>query len=74
MTAEENFDMLRRILDEPDMAKEFLKYLDFDFGKKEFGEFVMKYYPEEKYDKFDRLLESDKARIYLLSLQKEQEL
>jgi hypothetical protein len=66
--------MLRRILDEPDMAKEFLKYLDFDFGKKEFGEFVIKYYPEEKNNDFERLSDSDKARIYLLALHKEQEL
>jgi hypothetical protein len=75
MTSEENFELLRKILEDSEMAKEFLKYLDFDFDKKEFGEFVRRYLKEYgKGMEVGGLGDSDKAKIYLMALEKEEEL
>jgi len=50
LTSSDYFELLKKLLEDPNISKEFFKSLNFDFTSKEFKEFVSKEFPEESKD------------------------
>lgn len=73
LTPGDYFELLKKLLEDPNISKEFFKSLNFDFTSKEFKDFVSKEFPEESKEiDLQNLNDNLKAKFYILALEKEE--